>query len=172
MRETADDLARLQSRLDESFATAGSHLQSIFSTRANAEELVEWLQGIIEVHLAVVSTDGAPLVAPIDAAFYKGDVWFGLPAMSARTPLVRRNPRVSASYTDGPRALIVHGTAERVDPASDAGQQYDAVIKELYVAAYGEGWLQWHAELQKTSPASEAFSGRIVPRKIFAKLSN
>jgi hypothetical protein len=66
----------------------------------------------------------------------------------------------------------VHGTAARVDPASELGQAYDELVKELYVALYGEGWLKWHAELQQQSPPREGFSGRIVPRKIFAKLTN
>ena len=171
MQEAKEDLERLQAVLDASFATAGSHLAGIFDkkSRLTAQQLVERLVGIFEVHLAVVTKDGRPLVAPIDAQFFRGNVWFGLPAGSVRDPIVRRSHDVSASYTDGSFALIVHGEARPVDPASSIEQEYTAFVKECYTAQYGPGWIKFYEALQERTPPGEGFTGWIEPRKLFAK---
>src|SRR5262245_45688985 len=103
MHETDDDLRALETLLSESHRMGGRHLRSIFTdaARPSAAELVRKLSNIFEVHLATTTVGGAPLVAPVDGCFFKGKLWFGVPADSLRTTLLRRDPRVSASYTDG-----------------------------------------------------------------------
>lgn len=157
--------------LDASFAATGSHLAGIFEEKRRlcAERLVEKLAGIFEAHPAVVTRDGRPLVAPIDAQFFKGRVWFGLPAGSVRDPIVRRDPRASASYTEESFAPIVHGTARRLEEDTPFAAEYDDFVKGCYVAQYGPGWLRFHDELQARTPSGEGFTGWIEPTKSFAK---
>src|SRR5437588_11795132 len=125
MHESKDDLDQLRGLLDQSYAGAGEHLRSIFDgpARLSAEELAAGLDGIFEMHLATLAGDGAPLVAPIDGIFFRGEVFFGLPAESVRIRLVRRDPRVSASYTRESFAFIVHGRAREVDEASPLAKE-------------------------------------------------
>ena len=171
VQETADDLARWQDLLDRSFDSAGAHLAGMFDDdhRLDAASLAARLTGIFEMHLAVVTKDGRPLVAPVDGLFFRGNVWFGLPATSARSPIVRRHPEVSASFADESFLLMVHGTAQAVDESSALGAEYSAYVKDCYVAQYGEVWLAWHEHLKSATPPGEGFTGWIEPRKIFAK---
>src|SRR4051794_6548627 len=117
VRETAADLETLQRRLDESMAAAGEHPATIFDAahRPSGTDVCERLDGILEVDLACVTGEGAPLVAPIDAFLFRGDLWVGVPGPSVRARLLRRDPRVSASYNHDGFALIVHGTLEPPD---------------------------------------------------------
>ena len=165
MRETPEDLAMLQRQLDDSAAAGGAHLRSIFDDEhgLTAAELVELLPGIVEVHLACTTADGAPLVAPIDALVYRGRLWIGLPSQSVRARLVRRDPRVSASYNDERLALIVHGTLVLQGP--DDNPDFVAHVKEQYTAQYGDWWVSYFDSLDHTNDTG----GYVEPRRIFAK---
>ncbi len=57
-----------------SIESGGQHIRSAFGQDKSptAPEMAAALSGIFEMHLAVVTSDGAPLVAPIDGIFYKG----------------------------------------------------------------------------------------------------
>ncbi len=161
MHETAEDLARLQDELDRSFESAGSHLAGIFGAdRLSATDLVARWPGIVEIHLAVTTSDGAPMVAPIDAQLFRGRVWFGLPGASVRARLLRRDARVSASYADGSFGLIVHGVARETED-----EAYTRFVTDLYVAQYGPQFLEW----QKARSHEGEFTGWIEARRVFAK---
>jgi hypothetical protein len=101
MLESETDLAQLQLLMDRSLGAAGPHLRPIFGgdNWLTAEELSGALDGIFELHLAVVARTGAPLVAPIDGISFRGKISFGLPEGAVRAQLLRLEPRVSASYT-------------------------------------------------------------------------
>jgi hypothetical protein len=133
-----------------------------------ADALVAALDGIFEMHLAAVTSSGAPLVAPTDGIFLRGKVWFGLPARAVRAGLVRANPRVSASFARGSFAFVVHGEAREVDDDHPSWREYEAVFRELYVAQYGPAWLEWYQQLRQ-QPRGASFSGYIEPRVMFAK---
>jgi len=75
---------------------------------------------------------------------------------------------VSASYTRGSFAIIVHGKAQEADEASDSWDEYERLLRELYVAQYGPGWTEWHEHLRQ-QPRSSSFTGCIEPRAMFAK---
>lgn len=171
MRESPEELVELQRILDESHAESGAHLRSIFGKeRLDAEELTATLTGIIEVHLAALAGDGAPLVAPIDALLFHGKIWFGVPSPALRARLVRRDPRVSASYVDGSFGLIVHGGAREATPGGPEIEEFEALTTELYVARYGPAFLEWQARQRAEAAASgEGFTGWIEPRRLFAK---
>ena len=164
MHETPAELRSLQALLDRSFEASGSHLREAFQQgkRPTAGQLVAALPDIFEMHLAVVTGAGAPLVAPIDALLLHGRVWFGLPGTSVRAALVEREPRVSASFVGDGIALIVHGAAVASDTA-----EFEDVCRDLYVARYGPAFLEWQAA-QAAKPGPAGFGGYIEPRVMFA----
>jgi hypothetical protein len=166
VHETAADVRRLQAVLDASADGAGPHLRRAFQLerRLDAAGLVDALPGIVEVHLAVVSSDGAPLVAPVDAILFRGRLWFGLPPESLRARLLRRDPRLSASYTSDHMALIVHGRA--VEPGREELDAFTARARELYVASYGD----WFGEVfDRGAAAGGGFTAWVEPRVLFAR---
>lgn len=158
VHESRDDLDRLQALLDESHAAGGDHLRSIFSDRhrLGAAELAETLTGVRVLALATSTAAGAPLVAPVDGLFYRGDFWFGSSPESARFRHIRARPEVSGCHTVGEDlAVVVHGRAERVGLESPAGAGYRAYLTEVY----GKGWAEWGAG---------AAYARIEPRRLYA----
>ena len=170
VRETPEEIENLQQLLDDSDTNAGDHLRLIFggANRLSAGDLVAKLDGIIEVHLATLTRDGSPLVAPIDAIFLHGKVFVSIAVTAVRSRLLRLDPRVSASYTDGSFAFIVHGRAIEIPEDSDAAREFLEVARELYVALYGPGWLTFH-EQRKRDQGGPDWSGWIEPRAMFAK---
>ena len=169
MRETPADLDRLQERLDDSRRRAGQHLRRAFGEKpTTAAEVVAALDGIFEMHLAVLTSSGAPLVAPIDGVLFHGDVWFGVPPAAVRTSLLRADPRVSASYTKAETAFIVHGEARELEPGTPLAEEWEELTTELYVAQYGPQWLEWRDRNRAEEP-DRSFTGWIEPRRLFAK---
>ena len=167
MRESQAEILALQELLDRSYARAGDHLKSIFrpEKRLSAQEVVSELGGILEIHLATTTPSGAPFVAPIDALFFKGEIWFGIPGEAVRAPFFRRDPRVSASYTRGESfALIVHGTCVEV---AEEVPEFDAYCVEEYVKLYGPGWLEWRDKRKESGQQGGGY--RIDARRMFVK---
>ena len=79
MQETPDDLAALQRLLDASYAAAGEHLLRIHTPerRLGAEQVSERLQGMVLLALATSTSDGRPIVGPVDSIFFRGAFVFG-----------------------------------------------------------------------------------------------
>lgn len=169
MHETDDDLTELQRVLDESYASAGEHLRSIFvpDQRSSAEDLASALTGIFLINLATVTARCEPLVAPVDGLFYRGRLWFGLPPRSQRTRHVRARPAVSATHMEGElsatggRCLIVHGLAREVT----YGHPLHAGYGEYALGLYG---LPVDPDRAR-NPNPEDFTGFIEPRRIYAQ---
>jgi hypothetical protein len=169
MHETDGDLSELQRVLDASIEASGEHLRSAFGQdpRPTASQVAEALTGIFEMHLAVVASDGAPLVAPIDGILYRGRIWVGIPPKAVRARLVRRDPRVSASYNTNNFAFIVHGRFN--EPAEDDPGRvgFNALARTLYVEQFGDWFGAWMDERDRTT--GPGVTGYIEPRRIFAK---
>ena len=169
MEETSSDLADLQRVLDASLEASGAHLRSAFGQDSppTASRVVEALPGIFEMHLAVVTSDGDPLVAPIDGVLYRGRVWVGIPPQAVRARLVRRDPRVSASYNADDFSFIVHGRF--VEPAEDDPRRsgFAELARSLYVQRYGDWFGAWMDERDRAS--GPGVTGYIEPRRFFAK---
>ena len=81
MHETPDDLTTLQRVLDQSYENAGNHLLSIFmpQRRVSAADLVAVLRGVCILDLATVTSQGAPIVAPVYGPEW--DSWGYWPSM-------------------------------------------------------------------------------------------
>ncbi len=169
VHESDDDLAALQAVLDSSASRSGDHLLSAFARDRwiSARELAGELSGIFELHLAALSGNGAPLVAPVDAIFFKGRVWVGLPGASLRSKLLRRDPRVSVSFARGDLALIVHGTFQGVSRSEAEAAGYSELVRDLYIDLYGDGFGDWLDQKQQI-PNSD-LTGFVEPRVMFAK---
>lgn len=139
MHETAEDIERLQSLLDESHALAGAHLKYIFSDerRIAAADLPARLMGVQVTHLATVTAAGEPRVAPVDGLFYRGALHVGTAPEAMRARHLRARPQVSASIADGEQfAVVVHGQAVELD--LDAPEHEG--LRSYYTEVYGDGW--------------------------------
>ncbi|MFV1989200.1 MAG: pyridoxamine 5'-phosphate oxidase family protein [Acidimicrobiales bacterium] len=142
MRETQEDLDRLQTLLDESYATAGPHLREIITPerRLDSIQVVGALDGMCLLALATVTSKGRPLVAPVDGIFCRGSFWFGSSDASLRFAHIRARPQVSATYL--PRealSVTVHGDAYEVSPGEPGFSDLEACCIEIY----GDDWKNW-----------------------------
>lgn len=169
MRETESDLEDLQHLLDESHAGSGENLRSAFSQdhRLSAQEMVERLPGLFEMHLAVVTAAGAPLVAPVDGLLLSGRICVGLPAKPVRARLVRRDARVSVSYNSVEVAFIAHGSFVEVADDHPMVELFDTTSRELYIGQYGDWFGDWLDHKDETE--GRGVTGYIEPRVLFAK---
>ena len=159
MYETEEDLERLQSLLDDSYARAGKHLLSIHTPdwRLSAHQVVEKLGGMVVLTLATVNTRGEPIVGPVDGQFYRGRFHCGSARNSVRARHIRARSDVSAAHVRGEElAVVVHGTALEVDKESERGRGYRDYLEEIYGQEMGE----WQG--------NEVVYWEIEPRKMFA----
>jgi hypothetical protein len=163
VRETPDDLARLQALLDASRAAAGAHLREVFADERamTAAETVALMDGMRVVALSTVSAAGEPVVAPVDGILYRGRLHFGSSPASVRVRHLAARPAVSAAWIDGERhAVVVHGRAVRVDLADPAAAGFRACLVEVYEPRFGPAWIDW--------AATSAVYHLIEPRRMFA----
>lgn len=131
MRETPDDLRRLQALLDDSYARAGAHLRAIHTDRArlSAEEVVARLDGMRVFVVATVSRAGRPFTGPVDTYLVGGRLHFGTSPEAVRTRHLAAEPSVSATYVEGEGVVAtVHGRAVPVGAA--AGTPFGKVIRD------------------------------------------
>jgi nitroimidazol reductase NimA-like FMN-containing flavoprotein (pyridoxamine 5'-phosphate oxidase superfamily) len=166
MRETPDDLSRLQQSLDDSYAVAGVHLRSVFrpERRMSAEEIVAELRGVFVLQVATVTASGAPRLAPVDGLFYRGHVCFGFSPGAVRIAHVRARPQVSASYSVGEDVcVLVHGTARVVEEGSAELEAYEDFAREVYTPKIWDYWRR-HYDDRKGS----GLTAWIEPEKMFA----
>ncbi len=135
MRETPDDLERLQAVLDASVERAGPFLRSSFEIpdrSLSAPQLAERLDGPLTVALGTVTARGEPRVAPIGAFFLRGAFFVPTVREAARARQLARRPAVSLTYFEGTTlAVIVHGRAEILGENEGAFAELDAVQREL-----------------------------------------
>ncbi|HEX7099012.1 MAG TPA: pyridoxamine 5'-phosphate oxidase family protein [Acidimicrobiia bacterium] len=158
MRESPEDIARLQSIIDESYAAAGRHHRDIHSDRARltAQQVVDRLQGMRVFVVATVTSDGRPLTGPVDSFLYKGEVRFGTAPYAVRARHLARSPAISATYVEGEGLVVtVHGTAEQLD-LEGADRDFVDFLRDHYGAETFEGDL------------SGAPYYRILPQRFFA----
>jgi len=129
MRETADDLERLQRLLDDSVERASPFLRSSFQLperSLGASSLAARLDGSLTVALATVTARGEPRVAPINAFFLRGAFYVPTVAESARARHLTRRPAASLTYFEHTSlAVIAHGTVEIIPAEHAAFEELD-----------------------------------------------
>ena len=140
VHETPDDLAALQDLLDRSYDQAGPHLRRIITPerRLTADQVSQRLMGMRLLALATVTSDGRPIVGPVDGIFFRGAFHFGSSPDSVRFRHIRARPHVSATHLPGEElAVTVHGRAVPVDIRDDPFRE---ALLEVYVPRYGPEW--------------------------------
>ena len=128
MRETQEDIERLQALLDNSIERAGAFLRRSFQMPGHsltAQQLIDCWLDVQTVALATVTTRGEPRVAPIGSLLYRGEIYIPTVATAARTRHVMKRPAVSLSLfrvvcgqgeQKDELAIIVHGSAAIISP--------------------------------------------------------
>jgi uncharacterized pyridoxamine 5'-phosphate oxidase family protein len=142
MHETADDLDRLQSLLDDTYSRMGTHMREIHTPerRVSAADVAAILRGVRVLNLATVTAKCEPRVGPVDGLFYRGQFYFGSGEDSVRFRHIRSRPQVSGSHTIGETfAVIVHGTAVEIDVSAPEHQGFRAMLLEVY-----PDWEEWY----------------------------
>ncbi|MBD0690088.1 pyridoxamine 5'-phosphate oxidase family protein [Streptomyces sp. CBMA123] len=119
MRETPDDLRRLQALLDASLARSTAHLRSIISgERAlTAGQLTGVLTGMCTLALSTVTATGEPRISGVDGHFLHGRWHFGTARTAAKARHLAARPAVSAAHLRGEDlGVFTHGTVETLNP--------------------------------------------------------
>ena len=146
MRETHEDLTRLQALLEESIERAGSFLRASFEMpehSLSAERLAAHLQGRLTVALSTVTAGGEPRVAPIGAFFLRGTFYIPTVTQAARARHLSKRPAASLTYFEGiDFAVIAHGTAEAIDADDPRFEELD----EVYAQCGGESVTEWEGD--------------------------
>jgi hypothetical protein len=143
VNETEDDLRNLQDLLDRSHAGAGPHLREVITSerRLTADELCARLTGMRLLALATVTSDGRPLVGPVDGIFYRGAFHFGTSPDAVRIRHIHRRPQVSATHVPGEElAVTLHGRATVLDMQAHANAGFRRVLLDIYTPRYGLAW--------------------------------
>lgn len=119
MRETPDDLHRLQTLLDASLARSTAHLRSIISAERtlSAEQLTRVITGMCPLALSTVTAKGEPRVSGVDGHFLRGKWYFGTARGAAKAGHITARPAVSVAHMRGEElGVFTHGTAEILNP--------------------------------------------------------
>jgi hypothetical protein len=163
VRETPEEIDRLQLLLDRSAAGAGAHLRSIISDerRLTAAQLCERLQGMRLLTVATVTADGRPLAGAVDGYLLHGSVYFSSARDSVRMRHLAARPAVSATYLPGEElGLTVHGRAELFDLASPDGAELRQAMLDHYLPLQGPVFETWLDQL-------DAVAARVEAEKMF-----
>lgn len=141
MRETPEDIRRLQDLIAVSYARAGEHLTSIHTpaARISAEQLVRRLDGMRVFVVATTTSDGRPRTGPVDTFLYRGLLRFGTSATAMRARHLARSAAVSATYVEGEKLVVTaHGTVRAMD-MSGADADFGEFLRDHYgLATYDE----------------------------------
>jgi uncharacterized pyridoxamine 5'-phosphate oxidase family protein len=135
MHETPEEVAALQTLLDESYARSGEHFRSITTPerRPTAKQLVKYLTGVKHIALATVTRDGEPRVGPVDGWFLHGHFYFGSSTESVRAKHIKRRPAVSFTHVAGDDiAVTMHGKAVEIPRGSEEFKQIERYSVEVY----------------------------------------
>ena len=163
VRETLEDLGRLQLLLDRSAAGAGGHLRGILSEerRLSAARLCERLQGMRLLTVATVTADGRPLAGPVDGYLLHGSVYFSSGRDSVRMRHLAVRPAVSATHLQGEElAVTVHGRAELFDLSSPDGAELRQAMLDHYLPLEGP-------QFETLLDQMDAVAARIEADKMF-----
>jgi len=146
MRETAEDLERLQRLLDDGIEQASGFLRSSFQMperSLSAEQLVARLEGGLTVALATVTARGEPRVAPISAFFLHALFYVPTVAESARARHLASRPAASLTYFERTSLdVIAHGSVEIIPVEHSAFDELD----ETQVALGRQSPREWRGQ--------------------------
>lgn len=118
MRETAEELAELQTLLDASLSRSTDHLRSIVAERTlTAEQLTGVLTGMCTLALSTVTAKGEPRISGVDGHFLHGRWHFGTARTAAKARHLAARPAASVAHLRGEDlGVFTHGTVEVLNP--------------------------------------------------------
>jgi uncharacterized pyridoxamine 5'-phosphate oxidase family protein len=163
VRETPEELDRLQQLLDRSAAAAGPHLSGIITDdrRLSAAQVCERLPGLRLLVVATVTADGRPLAGPVDGYFLHGEFYFSSGRNSVRMRHLAARPAVSATHVPGEEfAVTVHGRAELFDVNDPARGELRQAMLDHYLPRQGPAFQTW-------LDGVDALGARIAADKMF-----
>ncbi|WP_031511508.1 pyridoxamine 5'-phosphate oxidase family protein [Streptomyces megasporus] len=138
MRETPEELNKLQSLLDFSLSGSTAHLRSIVEGRTiTAAQLTGVLTGMCTLALSTVTAKGEPRISGVDGHFLHGRWHFGTARNAAKARHLAARPAASVAYMRGEDlGVFTHGTVEELNP-EDAEPTADwqellAYLKDFY----------------------------------------
>ena len=146
MLETTEELAALQTLLDDSAAAAGPHMRDIITDerRMDAAALTARLRGMCLITVATVTADGRPLTGPFDGYFLHGSWWFSSGPQSVRIRHLRARPAVSVTYLPGEElSVTAHGRAELFDLHGPECAPLRQAMLDHYVPKQGPAFKEW-----------------------------
>lgn len=145
MKETDEELTRLQHLLDDSIGRSGRHLTGIIGERQrlNARQLVAELTGMKVLVVATVTARGEPRTSCVDGHFLHGRWLFGTDASAYKARDLVARPAISATHVDGERvAVFTHGVAE----AHTEGPEWEE-HRAYFTDYYGSDPTTWGSRL-------------------------
>ncbi|MFF2544809.1 pyridoxamine 5'-phosphate oxidase family protein [Kitasatospora sp. NPDC058063] len=119
MRETPDELRRLQALLDTSLSRSTAHLRSIINSERTltAGQLTGVLTGMCTLALSTVTAKGEPRISGVDGHFLHGMWHFGTARGAAKARHLAARPAASAAHLRGEDlGVFTHGTVEVLNP--------------------------------------------------------
>jgi hypothetical protein len=169
MFETPEELSALQRLLDDSVDAAGPHMAEIITPerRLDAHEVCARLQGMRLLAVATTTSDGRPLVGPVDGYFLHGSFVFSAGRASVKMRHLAVRPHVSALHLPGEELSIsVHGTAKLFDLRDAAGDELRQAMLTHYLPRSGpafEDWLNETDSLGARIDATRMFTFHLAP---------
>ncbi|WP_086828909.1 pyridoxamine 5'-phosphate oxidase family protein [Allokutzneria sp. NRRL B-24872] len=146
MRETPEDLTRLQDLLDASLSRSTAHLRSIIKTEStlSAEQLTQVLTGMCTLALSTVTAKGEPRISGADGHFLWGKWYFGTAREAAKARHMSARPAVSVAHMRGEDlGVFTHGTVEILNPhKEEPAQDWPDVVAYLK-DFYGDHSFDW-----------------------------
>lgn len=146
MRETPDELHRLQTLLDTSLARSTAHLRTIINTERtlDAEQLTRVLTGMCTLALSTVTAKGEPRVSGVDGHFLHGTWHFGTARSAAKARHIAARPAVSAAHMRGEElGVFTHGTAEVLNPLDGEPAADWPDLLAYFRGFYGDDAFDW-----------------------------
>ncbi|MCF2531626.1 pyridoxamine 5'-phosphate oxidase family protein [Yinghuangia soli] len=150
MRESSEELDRLQGLLGTSLSGATAHLRSIVGTapRASAAQVAAMLHGMCTLAVSTVTAQGEPRISAVDGHFLHGMWHFGTARGAAKARHLDARPQVSVALLRGEElGVFVHGTAETLNPAGrPADPEWPEVLAYLQ-EFYGADAFDWEHDV-------------------------
>jgi len=149
MRETPDELNRLQTLLDASLSRSTTHLRSIVDEHTmTAEQVTQVLTGMCTLALSTVTATGEPRISGADGHFLHGEWYFGTARSAAKARHLTARPAASVAHMRGEDlGVFAHGTVEVLNPEggepSDHWPEALAYLKEFY----GDDAFDWDRDV-------------------------
>lgn len=145
MRETAADLAQLQTLLDDSLSGSTAHLRSIVGGQnLTAHQLVGVLDGMCTLALSTVTAKGEPRISGVDGHFLRGKWYFGTARTAAKARHLAARPGASVAHLRGEAlGVFTHGHAETLNPAGGPAAADWPEILAYFQEFYGPDAFDW-----------------------------